>query len=167
MGSNYMKINNVEGYFNCRVWQKDVPMNNRKMVQQGERINFSCGFAEEFIPDGIKEFAKKSEKSGLFYVQMKVFPKNCKLYTASAKLIQFPDYSKIDGGKFQVNMDVTFKHGTGTELNGVYVNAMQIIRRADNPFDAVEGNDDFEQPIISAFDEPDQPTVPDAGNLPF
>ena len=145
-------------------------MKNRKMVQQGERVNFSCGFAEEFIPDGIKEFAKKSEKSGLLYVQFKVFPKNCKLYTASAKLIQFPEYSKIDGGKFHVNMDVTLKHSTGkelNELNGVYVNAMQIIRRADNPFDAVEGNDDFEQPIISAFDDPEQPTTPETEDLPF
>ena len=50
----------------------------------------------------------------------------------------------MDGGKFEVNMEISIKHGDAKkmELNGAYVNNMQIIRRADNPFDVVEGGDD-------------------------
>ena len=92
----------------------------------------------------MKEFAHLHEKSGRYFINIKVFPKNCKIYTASARQVDFPDYKSIDGGRFEVIVDFTIKHGTGTELNGLYANAIQIIKRADNPFEPVDGaSDDF------------------------
>ena len=139
-----MKTKQVTGTFDCRVWKKDTPKAARAMVEAGNRINLSVGFEEADLTDEMKEFAHLHEKSGKYYINIKVFPKNCKIYTASAKQVEFPDFTKIDGGRFEVIVDYSIKHGTGTELNGLYANAIQIIRRADNPFEPVEGgSDDF------------------------
>jgi len=141
-----MKINNVTGYFDCRQFKANTPKSNRVMIENGGRITFTVPFTDEEIDEypEIKEFSKKSEKSGLNYVSFKIFPKVCRMYTAAAKQIEFPANSVLDGGKFEVNIEFNVKHGVGTELNGCYVNAIQVIRKADNPFDAVEGgNDDW------------------------
>ena len=121
------------------------------MVEAGNRINLSVGFEEADLTDEMKEFAHLHEKSGKYYINIKVFPKNCKIYTASAKQVEFPDFTKIDGGRFEVIIDYSIKHGKGTELNGLYANAIQIIRRADNPFEPVEGgSDDFTSGLQNA-----------------
>ena len=139
-----MKTSKVIGNFDCRVWKKDTPKQARQMVKQGERINLSIGFDEADLTEEVKEFARFHEKSGKWYANVKVFPKSCRIFTASAKQIDFPDYQKIDGGRFEVIVDYVVKHGTGTELNGLYANAIQIIKRADVPFEAIEGaSDDF------------------------
>ena len=139
-----MKTKQVIGTFDCRVWKKDTPKAARQMVAQGDRISLSVGFEETDLTDEMKEFAHLHEKSGKYYINVKVFPKSCKIYTASARQVDFPDYKAIDGGRFEVIVDFTIKHGTGTDLNGLYANAIQIIKRADNPFEPVEGgNDDF------------------------
>ena len=146
-----MKTKQVTGTFDCRVWKKDTPKSARAMVEAGNRINLSVGFEEADLTDEMKEFAHLHEKSGKYYINIKVFPKNCKIYTASAKQVEFPDFKLIDGGRFEVILDYSIKHGTGTELNGLYANAIQIIRRADNPFEPVAGgNDDFTSGIQSA-----------------
>ena len=140
-----MKTRKVVGSFDCRVWKKDTPKQARQMVAQGERINLSVAFDEADLTDEVKEFARFHEKSGKWYANVKVFPKSCRIFTASAKQVDFPDFKKIDGGRFEVIVDFTIKHGNGgTDLNGLYANAIQIIRRADNPFEAIEGgNDNF------------------------
>ena len=140
-----MKTGKVIGNFDCRVWKKDTPKAARQMVAQGERINLSVAFDEADLTDEVKEFARFHEKSGKWYANVKVFPKSCRIFTASAKQVDFPDFKKIDGGRFEVIVDFTIKHGNGgTDLNGLYANAIQIIRRADNPFEAIEGgNDNF------------------------
>lgn len=126
------------------------------MIENGGRISFSVPFTDEELEElqEIAEFAKKSEKSGLNYVSFKIFPKACRMYTASARQIQFPPNSVLDGGKFEVNLEFNIKHGVGTELNGCYVNAIQVIRKADNPFEAVEGDDDWinNTPDANPFD---------------
>ena len=137
-----MRFEDLQGWFDCRKYAKNTPKSNRVMQPFGERINLSVGFSDEDLPAEIAEFTTKSEKTGLNYMNFKLFPKSCRVYTAKNKLIDFPRYELLDGGKFEVNLVVDIKHGTGTELNGAYVNALQIIRRADNPFDAVEGGDD-------------------------
>ena len=139
-----MKTKQVTGTFDCRVWKKDTPKAARAMVEAGNRINLSVGFDEADLTDEMKEFARLHEKSGKYYINVKVFPKSCKIYTASARQVDFPDYKSIDGGRFEVVIDFTIKHGTGTDLNGLYANAIQIIKRADNPFEPIDGgNDDF------------------------
>ena len=140
-----MKTGKVIGNFDCRVWKKDTPKAARQMVAQGERINLSVAFDEADLTDEVKEFARFHEKSGKWYANVKVFPKSCRIFTASAKQVDFPDFKKIDGGRFEVIVDFTIKHGNGgTDLNGLYANAIQIIRRADNPFEPVAGaSDDF------------------------
>lgn len=139
-----MKTEKVIGTFDCRIWKKDTPKAARTMVAHGDRVNLSVGFDEDDLTDEMKEFARLHEKSGKYYINIKVFPKSCKIYTASAKQVEFPAYDKIDGGRFEVIVDFTIKHGTGTELNGLYANAIQIIKRADVPFEPVEGaSDDF------------------------
>ena len=139
-----MKTSKVIGNFDCRVWKKDTPKQARQMVKQGERINLSIGFDEADLTEEVKEFARFHEKSGKWYANVKVFPKSCRIFTASAKQVDFPDYQKIDGGRFEVIVDYVVKHGTGTELNGLYANAIQIIKRADVPFEPVDGvSDDF------------------------
>ena len=160
-----MKTKQVTGTFDCRVWKKDTPKAARAMVEAGNRINLSVGFEEADLTDEMKEFAHLHEKSGKYYINIKVFPKNCKIYTASAKQVEFPDFKLIDGGRFEVIIDYSIKHGTGTELNGLYANAIQIIRRADNPFEPVEGgSDDFTSGLQNAeiATEEEETT-----NLPF
>ena len=160
-----MKTEKIIGNFDCRVWKKDTPKAARQFVPQGERINLSVGFDEADLTEEMKEFANLHEKSGKHFINIKVFPKSCKVYTASAKQVEFPDYTKIDGGRFEVIVDFTIKHGTGTELNGLYANAIQIIKRADVPFEPVAGaSDDFlagdTKPDFLADDEK-------SDNLPF
>ena len=160
-----MKTEKIIGTFDCRIWKKDTPKGARAMVAQGDRINLSVGFEEADITEEMKEFAHLHEKSGKYFINIKVFPKSCKVYTASAKQVQFPDYTKIDGGRFEVIVDFAIKHGTGTELNGLYANAIQIIKRADIPFEPVAGaSDDFlsgdTTPDFLANDEK-------SDNLPF
>ena len=141
-----MKTKKVIGNFDCRVWKKDTPKQARQMVAQGERINLSVAFDEADLTDELKEFARFHEKSGKWYANVKVFPKSCRIFTASAKQIDFPDYQKIDGGRFEVVVDFVIKHGKEktTDLNGLYANAIQIIKRADVPFEPVSGvSDDF------------------------
>lgn len=140
---NY-KIENVTGFFDCRQYKINTARSSRVMIENGGRITFSVAFTDEELEQHpeLKDFAKKSEKSGLNYIGFKIFPKNCKLYTSSAQQIEFPDNKILDGGRFDANIYYTTKYGIGTELNGVYVNAIQIIRRADNPFDEVEDGDD-------------------------
>ena len=139
-----MKTEKVIGTFDCRIWKKDTPKAARAMVPQGDRVSLSVGFEEADLTDEMKEFARLHEKSGKYYINVKVFPKSCKIYTASARQVDFPDYKSIDGGRFEVVIDFTIKHGTGTDLNGLYANAIQIIKRADNPFEPIDGgNDDF------------------------
>ena len=136
----------------------------RAMAEAGNRINLSVGFEESDLTDEMKEFAHLHEKSGKYFIQFKVFPKNCKIYTASAKQVEFPDFKLIDGGRFEVIIDYSIKHGTGTELNGLYANAIQIIRRADNPFEPVEGgSDDFTAGLQNAEIATDEETK----DLPF
>lgn len=98
--------------------EKDTPKAARAMAEAGNRINLSVGFEEADLTDEIKEFAHLHEKSGKYYINIKVFPKSCKIYTASAKQVEFPDFKLIDGGRFEVIIDYSIKHGTGTELNG-------------------------------------------------
>ena len=158
-----MKTKQVTGTFDCRVWKKDTPKAARAMVEAGNRINLSVGFEEDDLTDEMKEFAHLHEKSGKYYINIKVFPQSCKIYTASAKQVEFPDYKLIDGGRFEVIIDYSIKHGTGTELNGLYANAIQIIRRADNPFEPVAGgNDDFTSGVQSA-----EITDEETEDLPF
>ena len=159
-----MKTKQVTGTFDCRVWKKDTPKAARAMVEAGNRINLSVGFEEADLTDEIKEFAHFSERVSRWYVNIKVFPKTCKIYTASAKQVEFPDFKLIDGGRFEVIIDYVIKHGTGTELNGLYANAIQIIRRADNPFEPVEGgSDDFTAGLQNAEIATDEETK----DLPF
>ena len=159
-----MKTKQVTGAFDCRVWKKDTPKAARAMVEAGSRINLSVGFEEADLTDEMKEFAHLHEKSGKYYINIKVFPKNCKIYTASAKQVEFPDFKLIDGGRFEVIVDYAIKHGTGTELNGLYANAIQIIKRADNPFEPVEGgSDDFTAGLQNAEIVTDEETK----DLPF
>ena len=159
-----MKTKQVTGTFDCRVWKKDTPKAARAMVEAGNRINLSVGFEEADLTDEMKEFVHLHEKSGKYYINIKVFPKNCKIYTASAKQVEFPDFKLIDGGRFEVIIDYSIKHGTGTELNGLYANAIQIIRRADNPFEPVEGgSDDFTAGLQNA----EIATEEETKDLPF
>ncbi len=140
------RIDNVTGFFDCRQYKANTPRSSRVMIENGGRITFSVALTDEELEQHpeLKDFAGKSEKSGLNFVGFKIFPKNCKLFTASAQQVEFPDNSLLDGGKFEANLIYNVKYGTGTELNGCYVNAMQIIRRADNPCDVVEdGNEDW------------------------
>ena len=132
----------VTGSFDCRQYKKDTPRNLRPMVEQGGRINLTITLTEEELPGDCKEFARKSSKNEKYYLTFKVFPKNCRMYTASAKQIAFPENSVLDGGRFEIRVDYSVKHGTGTELNGLYANSIQIIKRADVPFDAVDVADD-------------------------
>jgi hypothetical protein len=141
-----MKTKKVIGTFDCRVFKKGIPKAARAMAEAGNRIILSVVFEEADLTDEMKEFAHLHEKSGKYYINIKVYPKNCRIYTASAKQIDFPDYKKIDGGRFEVVVDYVIKHGTEgtTELNGLYANAIQIIKRADIPFEPVAGaSDDF------------------------
>jgi hypothetical protein len=136
------KLNRAVGFFDCREYKKGTKRSERKMAAEGSRVNFSVGLAESELTDEIREFARLHEKSGKHFVAFKVFPKNCKAYTASAKEVAFPTNDKIDGGQFEVNIDFSVKHGTGTELNGLYANKIQFIRKVDNSFEAVEDGDD-------------------------
>lgn len=141
-----MQLNKIlTGTFDCRQYKKDTPRNSRPLVEDGGRINLTVGFDEsEFslLDEEIKAFGRKSSKNERYYLTFKVFSKNCKLYTASAKQVEFPVNMAIDGARVDCKVEFSVKHGTGTELNGLYANAIQIIRRADNPFDAIEGGDD-------------------------
>jgi hypothetical protein len=163
-----MKTGKVIGNFDCRVWKKDTPKQARQMVAQGERINLSVAFDEADLTDELKEFTRFHEKSGKWYANIKVFPKSCKIFTASAKQIDFPDYKKIDGGRFEVIVEFVIKHGKEktTELNGLYANAIQIIKRADVPFEPIAGvSDDFlagNAPDPFGGEDDDEKT-----NLPF
>lgn len=158
-----MKTKQVIGNFDCRVWKKDTPKAARAMVEAGNRINLSVGFEADELTNEAMEFAHVSEKTGKYYINIKVFPKNCKIFTASAKQVEFPEFTKIDGGRFEMIVDYTIKHGTGTELNGLYANAIQIIKRADNPFTPIAGgNDDFTSGVQSA-----EITDEETEDLPF
>ena len=84
-----MKTKQVTGTFDCRVWKKDTPKAARAIVESGNRINLSVGFEEADLTEEMKEFAHLHEKSGKYYINIKVFPKNCKIYTASAKQVNF------------------------------------------------------------------------------
>ena len=160
-----MKTTKVIGSFDCRVWKKDTPKAARQMVEAGGRINLSVGFESDQLTDEEKEFANVSEKTGKYYINIKVFPKNCKIYTASAKQVDFPDFKRIDGQRFEVIVDYTIKHGTGTDLNGLYANAIQIIRRADNPFTAIAGvSDDF---LAGETTDPFEGDSEEKTDLPF
>lgn len=129
-------------FFDCREYKKGTARHERKMVIDGGRINLSIGFQESDLTDEIREFAKLHEKSGKWFASFKVFPKNCKAYNASGKEVAFPTNDKLDGGQFEANLDFSVKHGTGTELNGLYLNRIQFIKKVDNAFEAVEGGDD-------------------------
>ena len=163
----------VNGFFDCREYKKGTKRSERKMVADGTRINLSVGFEENELTDEIREFARLHEKSGRWFAAFKVFPKNCKAYTASAKEINFPSNEQLDGGTFEVNIDFSVKHGTGTELNGLYANKIQFVKKIDNSFDAVEdaSDDIFNEPVHPQFKQvgvaaPTKPYVNESG-LPF
>ena len=145
----------VNGFFDCREYKKGTKRSERKMVADGTRVNLSVGFEENQLTDAIREFAHLHEKSGRWFANFKVFPKNCKAYTASAKEIQFPTNDKIDGYTFEVNIDFSVKHGTGTELNGLYANKIQFIKKVDNSFEVVSGatDDIFLEKMQSSLNE--------------
>ena len=111
-----MKTEKIIGNFDCRVWKKDTPKAARQFVPQGERINLSVGLEEADLTDEMREFANLHEKSGKYYINIKVFPKSCKIYTASTKQVEFPDYKLIDGGRFEVIVDFTIKQLTATKV---------------------------------------------------
>lgn len=157
-----MKITNLVGYFDCRQYKKDVQKSARPMVEKGGRISFTAIIDEMVGMEEVEKFIKKSDKNDRYYLTIKIFPKTCKVFTHEAKQIDFPDYGKIDGGRFEINVDVAVKHGTGTELNGVYANAIQIIRRADVPFEAVSGDTSF---LDSEVDNVEESKLNDG--LPF
>ena len=162
------KLNRATGFFDCREYKKGTKRSERKMVAEGGRINLSIGLQESELTDEIREFARLHEKSGRWFVAFKVFQKNCKAYTASAKEITFPTNEQLDGGQFEVNIDFSVKHGTGTELNGLYANKIQFIRKIDNSFEAVEdGSDDiFGEKISVRVNVAAEQAVNESG-LPF
>lgn len=144
-----MKLTNLTGYFDCRIYKKDVARASRQMQDKEGRINFTVSMSESDLNEEVKEFANFSDKTEKYYLTFKIFPKICKLYTAKATQINFPDFGVIDGGRFDVNIEFSIKHGTGTELNGCYANAIQIIRRADVPFEAVDEGDEGDENVFS------------------
>jgi len=172
-----MQLNKIlTGTLDCRQYKKDTPRSSRPYIEDGGRISLTVGLSEDEhaeLSDEIKQFARKSSKNERYYLTFKVFPKNCKLYTASAKQVEFPQNLAIDGARVDCKIEFSIKHGTGTELNGLYANAIQIIRRADNPFDAVEGGDDDfinqqPDPVQAITEEKIQVVDPAAkGALPF
>jgi hypothetical protein len=137
-----MKVSNVTGFFDCRVYKKDTKRGQRPMSKQGDRINLSLSFDADTIPEEFKEFAKASSKNEKLYLSCKVFPNNIKAFSASAQVIDFPTNEQLDGNSFLINIETSIKHGTGTELNGVYVNKIQFIKRANESFEAIEDGDD-------------------------
>ena len=139
-----MKVSRVQCFFDCRVYKKDTKRNQRPLSKNGDRINISIGCKEDdpnFNAD-FKEFARKHETSGLFYLSVKAFPNNLKTFNASAQSIAFPSNEILDGNSYILNMEYSVKHGTGTELNGIYANKIQFIKQVNNDFDAVEDGDD-------------------------
>ncbi len=112
------------------------------MSDEGARINISLSFEKEALPADFVEFARESTKNTLWYVAVKVFPKNVKAFCIKAKPIEFPKNITIDGNQYLMNIEYSVKHGTGTELNGVYANKIQFIKRMNNDFDAVEDGDE-------------------------
>lgn len=154
----------VNGFFDCREYKKGTKRSERKMVADGTRVNLSVGFEENQLTDTIREFARLHEKSGRWFANFKVFPKNCKAYTASAKEIQFPKNEQIDGYTFELNIDFSVKHGTGTELNGLYANKIQFIKKVDNSFEVISGatDDIFGEKITTENNVPETDDV-----LPF
>ena len=161
--NNMSKLNRAIGFFDCRIYKKGTTRQERKMSPEGARINLSIGFEENELTDEIREFAKLHEKSGKWFASFKIFPKNCKAYNASGKETAFPPNSKIDSASFEVNVDFSVKHGDTTqmELNGLYVNKIQFIKKNDSTFEPVADGDDsiFDQnaqavPIPAPIDEP-------------
>ena len=146
-----MKVEKVSGFFDCKKYDKNKKRHDREMQPEGERVNISFGFDEENLPADFKEFAKLHEKTGKHYVSVKVFPKNCKAYSASSKVFDFPKNKDLDGNQFEMNIEYSIKHGTGTEMNGIYANRIQFLKRVDTAFEAVEdGVDDiFNSPITT------------------
>lgn len=162
------KLNRVTGFFDCREYKKDTKRNDRKMVAEGGRINLSVGLQENELTDEIREFASLHEKSGKYFVKFKVFPKNCKAYSASAKETPFPTNERLDGCNFEVNIDFSVKHGSGTELNGLYANRIQFIKKIDNSFEAVEdGSDDIFGEKITPVQVATPATQEEVKDLPF
>ena len=124
-----MKTEKVIGTFDCRIWKKDTPKAARQMVAQGDRINLSVGFEEADLTDEMKEFARLHEKSGKYYINVKVFPKSCKIYTASARQVDFPDYKSIDGGRFEVIVDFTIKQNENKNIKQSTDNLVSVVFR--------------------------------------
>ena len=139
-----------------------MPLSN-----DGDRITISVGFEKSELPTEFETFATQSEKNGKMYVKLKVFPKFCKCYSATAKEFAFPKNKDLDGQMFLLNAQYSIKHGTGTEMNGVYVNGIQFIKRAQQAFEAVEDGDDdvFSTPTP----KPQSISVPkdETDDLPF
>lgn len=138
---NIMMIKNVTGFVDARQYKKGTPRSNRAIVDVNGRINLSVGFEEAEIPTEIKEFASLHEKSGKWFVTFKIFP-HAKWYNHKAQKIEKLSNEELDGMMLIVNLDFNIKHGTGTEPNGCYVNSIQIVRDASNPFEAVDGGND-------------------------
>lgn len=138
-----MKTNKLIGFFDVRVYKKDLDRDKRPIKGQSDNITFTV--ASDAPIEGLKEYMvckPKHTDSGdvnRYYLQFKIGG-NCRWFDGNGQPTEQPLYSNLDGKRYEVIID--FNHKDKNPNNplapsGCWVNAIMYREMPSNPFEGM------------------------------
>ena len=160
--SNLQVIQNIQGWFDVRIYNERVPRENWKLKGDDDQIAFAATF------DAASPEARKFAAHGKPYTdnngnhRVRVTFKiggRCRWYDENAQAVPRPCNADLDGKKFEVSIqynELAADPSNPKAPRGYWVNAIQFREADTNPFTAMAG---AAAPVVPPQPQP-QPQQP-------
>lgn len=160
--SNLQVIQNIQGWFDVRIYNERVPRENWKLKGDDDQIAFAATF------DAASPEARKFAAHGKPYTdnngnqRVRVTFKiggRCRWYDENAQAVPRPCNADLDGKKFEVSIqynELAADPANPKAPRGYWVNAIQFREADTNPFTAMAG---AAAPVVPPQPQP-QPQQP-------
>ena len=138
-----MRLDNLSGYFDVRVYKAQKPREQRKVAKQDETITFGVVFKPNDLPQQVSKYAHAyKDKNGedRMFVTFKI-SKGCKFFqkrNGRVTAIERPDHAGLEGKRFdacidfrELNGDPAQKEACGYWANGILISESESSMFAD------------------------------------
>ena len=138
-----MRLDNLSGYFDVRVYKAQKPREQRKVAKQDETITFGVVFKPNELPQQVSKYAHAyKDKNGedRMFVTFKIY-KGCKFFkkrNGRVTAIERPDHAGLEGKRFdaciefrELNGDPSQKEACGYWANGILISEAESSMFAD------------------------------------
>lgn len=136
-----MRLDNVSGYFDVRVYNKTKQHDQRDVASQDQTISFGVSYRPENLPKEVSKYARAyTRKDGetAMFVTFKI-SKGCKFFEKQGgrvMAIDRPQHIELEGKRYECCLDFRELNGDPTrqEPYGYWVNGILIAEAQSDMF---------------------------------